>query len=159
MKDDTESYRLNAKEVKAGLASDLPLVINRTRRQIGSGMDELFHPGDCGHLTKEDVAAMHYHAKQHGFMEDDELQWRIHSRFVLGANVLCWGAGTVTPSLVQRILQNKGWPDDHLVGVKLAFDESLPADEFHLEKRIGETDVIPIGMIKTTFQLNQDGPE
>lgn len=157
--DQTESYRKNAGEVGAGLAAQGPLVINRTKKEIGSGADEMFHPGDCGYLTKEDVAALHFHARQHGH-NDDKLQYRVHSPLVLGANVLCWEGNSITPHLVQRIMKKQGWPDGHLVGVALMYDEDLPVDEFHLEQVLDTEglEVVKLGMVKTTFQL-YDGPE
>lgn len=148
-------------EVGAELPTSGPLVINRTRKEIGRGDEELFHPGDCGHFTKEDVAALHYHARQHGHTDDSKLQFRVHSPFVLGVNALCWGSNAITPELVQRILIEKGWPDEHLVGVSIVYDDNTPADEFHLGMCFNGEDVQPLGMVKTNFKLfqkDQEGP-
>jgi hypothetical protein len=157
-KEKINRYQQNAGEVGAGIVTYGALVINRTRKQVGSGLEDLFHAGDPGYVTKEDVAAMHYHARQRGH-NDEDLRWRVHSRYVLGINALCWGAETLSPLLVQRIVNHKGWADNHLVGIDLVFDDELPVDEMHLEKVHEGGPVTPVGMIKTTFELFQEGPE
>jgi hypothetical protein len=140
---------------------DSPLVFNRTKKQIGDVREDgPFDPGDPGHFTRDDVVALHYRARQKGIMEDEKLRWRVHDPYVFGANILCWDGNTITPDIVQRILNNKGWPDDTLVGVHIVYDADLPVNELHLEHVSMEgAPITSIGSIITNFELLQEGPE